>query len=207
MLDNKLLDNFNLSKALSPKLAPSYMPPQLALPLARILLINTHILENVKTVRIIAKYLWGSFIMLAAMMAVAWFALHQSSSELPGQMLGKIGSHLRSNTPSISLPEFNTPKRGNPLSQPRTYYRWTDAEGKTGYSQDLPDEVRSFKVITLTGQENLLQAPRQPQQATEQAQTLPPEAAAFNAQSIEGWPPTGAFPPSGQSAQAMHYRP
>gem|GEM_PF-5832285 len=106
--------------------------------------------------RIISKYLWGSFFLLSAMLLVAWWVLHQSGTGLPTKVLEQMGAQVSKNTPSLALPDIRLPQIGDMLPQTRTYYRWTDKDGNTGYSQNLPDNVNEFKTIVLDGEQNIL---------------------------------------------------
>ncbi len=112
--------------------------------------------------RIISKYLWASLLLCCGTLAAAWWALSSSGSTLPASVLKKMGEHIEISAPSLSVPEIELPTLSNPLPQTRTYYRWTDKDGNTGYTQDLPADVSSFKTIVLSGDENILSPVNKP---------------------------------------------
>lgn len=108
--------------------------------------------------RIISKYLWGSFFLLSAMLLIAWWALHQSGTSLPAKVLQQMSEQVNISPPTVELPAISLPKAADLLPQSRTFYRWTDKSGNTGYSHHLPDDVSEFKAIVLHGEENVLTA-------------------------------------------------
>ncbi len=117
----------------------------------------------------ISKYLWGSLLLLCAIVLAAWWALQQGGGKLPSQVLEQIGSHIEKNTPDIQMPdiaaalpdvsipdvgipEVSLPEVISPLPNTLTYYRWTDRNGNTGYSKVLPEQVSSYETIVLNGE-------------------------------------------------------
>lgn len=104
--------------------------------------------------RIISKYIWFSLLLCCGTLAAAWWALHSSGTSLPASVLKEVRQHISNSAPKVTMPSISLPSLRSALPQTRTYYRWTDSEGNTGYASELPANVSSFRAIVLNGDEN-----------------------------------------------------
>lgn len=88
-------------------------------------------------------------------MLLAWIMLSQNGKDLPAKVLEKMAAGAISleqslaPKPAAAPSKFTLTQPASALPQTTTYYRWTDEQGQTGYSADLPEHVTSFKAIVL----------------------------------------------------------
>jgi hypothetical protein len=103
----------------------------------------------------ISRTLWLSLFAVFALILLAWIALSQNGRDLPAKVLESIAAGANSFEQSLAPKPTAAPSKStliqpaSALPQTITYYRWTDNQGQTGYSADLPEDVSSFKAIVL----------------------------------------------------------
>ena len=84
--------------------------------------------------------------------------LSQTGKDLPAKVLETMAASANSFEQSLAPKPTATPSKAmliqpaSALPQTTTYYRWTDDQGQTGYSADLPEHVSAFKAIVLDRQ-------------------------------------------------------
>ncbi|MGB0866356.1 MAG: DUF4124 domain-containing protein [Granulosicoccaceae bacterium] len=113
--------------------------------------------------RTISKTLWASLFLLSTTLLIAWLLMSQSKASLHAKAAerhvarqanvedtttNKPASPVAEPTSAVVAQSVQLDTR-SPLPQTATYYKWTDHQGRTGYSTELPERVRSFEAIVL----------------------------------------------------------
>ena len=63
---------------------------------------------------------------------------------------------------TLAQSELRAIRKKNPMPASRTFYRWVDADGSTGYGHQLPAQVQEYKAIVLDGSENIISYGKSP---------------------------------------------
>jgi|GEM_PF-6073790 len=82
--------------------------------------------------------------MLTAGLAAAGIVVYAVTDGEPLQHVLDASEQQTVVQPSVQRPSELIP-------QTRTYYRWVNTAGETGYSDTLPKEIQSFRAIRLHG--------------------------------------------------------
>lgn len=99
------------------------------------------------------KTLLGSVSLLATSALFGWFVIeHNLGQEQPESVHGAPVPASLEHREAAPARADTRPARldpRDPQTRTATVFRWTDESGATGYSEELPARVTSFKVIVL----------------------------------------------------------